>query len=43
MAGGAKILRCVRMVMEEKIDFMLIKLEFWNAFNEVYRTRVVKH
>ena len=41
VAGGAKLVHWVRMMMEENKDFICIKLDFRNAFNGVYRARVV--
>ena len=42
VAGGAKLVHCVRMVMEQNPNFICVKLDFKNAFNEVYRARVVE-
>ena len=41
VAGGAKLVHCVRMMLEENAHFLCIKLDFRNAFNEVFRSRVV--
>lgn len=41
-AGGAKLVHCVRMVMEQNPEFICLKLDFKNAFNEVFRARVVE-
>ena len=41
VAGGAKLVHCVRMMLEENGNFVCIKLDFRNAFNEVFRSRVV--
>ena len=41
VAGGAKLVHSVRMMMEERRDYICIKLDFRNAFNEVWRSRVV--
>ena len=42
IAGGAKLVHCVRMMLEKNRDFLCIKLDFRNAFNEVFRSRVVE-
>ena len=42
VAGGAKLVHCVRMVMEQNPNFICVKLDFKNAFNEVYRARVIE-
>ena len=42
VAGGAKLVHCTRMMLEENRDFICIKLDFRNAFNEVFRCRVVE-
>ena len=42
VAGGAKLVHVVRMLLEEKREFVCVKLDFRNAFNEVYRARVVE-
>ena len=42
VAGGAKLVHCVRMVLEENRTFLCIKLDFQKAFNEVFRARVVE-
>lgn len=42
VAGGAKLVHCVRMVMELNPSFICVKLDFKNAFNEVYRARVIE-
>ena len=42
VAGGAKLVHSVRMMLEENRQFVCIKLDFRNAFNEVFRSRVVK-
>ena len=42
VAGGAKLVNCVRMMLEENREFVCIKLDFRNAFNEVFRSRVVE-
>lgn len=42
IAGGAKLVHCVRMVMEQNPEFICLKLDFKNAFNEVFRARVVE-
>ena len=42
VAGGAKLVHCVRMMLEENRNFICIKLDFRNAFNEVFRARVVE-
>ena len=39
VAGGAKLVHCVRMVLKENTDFICVKLDFRNAFNEVFRSR----
>ena len=41
-SGGAKLVHCVRMVMEQNPKFICVKLDFKNAFNEVFRARVVE-
>ena len=41
VAGGAKLVHSVRMLLEENRDFICIKLDFRNAFNEVSRSRVI--
>ena len=41
VAGGAKLVHSVRMMMEQNMDFTCIKLDFRNAFNEVSRARIV--
>ena len=42
VAGGAKLVHCVRMMLEENRHFVCIKLDFRNAFNEVFRSRIVE-
>ena len=42
VAGGPKLVHCVRMVMEQNPNFICVKLDFRNAFNEVSRARVVE-
>ena len=42
VAGGAKLVHCVRMVMEQNLNFICVKLDFKNAFNEVYHARVIE-
>ena len=41
VAGEAKLVHSVRMMMEENRDFTCIKLDFRNAFNELWRSRIV--
>ena len=36
VAGDAKFVHCVRMMLEENRHFICIKLDFRNAFNEVF-------
>ena len=38
VAGGAKLVHSVRMMLESNPYFICIKLDFKNAFNEVYRS-----
>ena len=42
VAGGAKLVHIVRMLLEENREFVCVKLDFRNAFNEVSRARVVE-
>ena len=42
VAGGPKLVHCVRMVLEQNPHFICVKLDFKNAFNEVSRARVVE-
>ena len=42
VAGAAKLVHSVRMMMEENPDFVLIKIDFRNAFNEMARARVIE-
>ena len=42
VAGGAKLVHSVRMMLENNPDFICIKLDFKNAFNEVYRSRIIE-
>ena len=42
IAGGPKLVHCIRMVMEQNPTFICVKLDFKNAFNEVNRARVVE-
>ena len=42
VTGGAKLVHCVRKVMEQNPNIICVKLDFKNAFNEVYRARVVE-
>ena len=42
VAGGAKLVHSVRMVLEQNPEFICVKLDFKNAFNEVFRARVVE-
>ena len=41
VAGEAKLVHTVRMMLEENKDFTCIKLDFRNAFNEVWRSRII--
>ena len=41
VAGAAKLVHSVRLMMEEKRDYIFIKLDFRNAFNKAWRHRVV--
>ena len=42
VAGGAKLVHSVRMMLESNPDFICIKLDFRNAFNEVSRARIIE-
>ena len=42
VAGGAKLVNSVRMMLEQNRDFICVKLDFRNAFNEIFRARVVE-
>jgi hypothetical protein len=42
VAGGAKLVHSVRMMLELHKDFICIKLDFRNAFNEVSRARIIE-
>ena len=42
VAGGAKLVHSVRMMLEEHQNFICIKLDFRNAFNEIFRARVIE-
>ena len=42
VAGGAKLVHSVRMMLEQNPEFICVKLDFKNAFNEVFRARVVE-
>ena len=42
IAGGAKLVPCVKMTLEKNENFVCVKLDFKNAFNEVNRARVVE-
>ena len=42
IAGGAKLVHAVRMMLEMNRNFVCIKLDFRNAFNEVFRFRIVE-
>ena len=42
VAGAAKLVNSVRMVLEANRDFICIKLDFRNAFNEISRARVIE-
>ena len=41
VAGAAKLVHCIRMTMENHAEFICVKLDFKNAFNEIWRSRVV--
>jgi hypothetical protein len=42
VAGGAKLVHSVRMMLEQHKEFICIKLDFRNAFNEVSRARIIE-
>jgi len=42
IAGGAKLVHSVRMMLEMNKEFICIKLDFRNAFNEVSRARIIE-
>ena len=42
VAGEAKLAHCVRMLPEQNRNFICIKLDFRNAFSEVFRSRVIE-
>ena len=42
VAGGAKLVHSVRMMLEQNPEFICVKLDFKKAFNEVFRARVVE-
>ena len=42
VAGGAKLVHSVRMTLESHKEFICIKLDFRNAFNEVSRARIIE-
>ena len=41
-AGGGKLVNSVRMLSEERRDFVVIKIDMRNAFNEVSRTAMIE-
>ena len=42
LAGGAKLVHSVRLIMEQNPNFICVKLDFKNAFNEVFRARIME-
>ena len=41
-AGGGKLVHSVRMLIEERRDFVVVKLDMKSAFNEVSRTSIIE-
>ena len=41
-AGGGKLIHSVRMLAEERRDFVVVKLDMKNAFNEVSRASIIE-
>ena len=41
-AGGVKLVHSVRMMLEQRPDFICAKLDFANAFNSVARARIIR-
>ena len=42
VAGAAKLVHSIRMTLEKNPNFVCVKLDFRNAFNEISRARVVE-
>ena len=42
VAGAAKLVHSIRMTLEKNPNFICVKLDFRNAFNEISRARVVE-
>ena len=42
VAGGAKLVHSVRMKLEQRKDFICVKLDLTNAFNDMSRARMVE-
>ena len=42
VAGAAKLVHCIRMTLENNLGFICVKLDFRNAFNEIWRARIVE-
>ena len=42
VAGGQKLVHSVRMLLEKNPNFVCIKMDFKNAFNEVKKSRILK-
>ena len=42
VAGGGKLVFSIRMLAEDKRDFIVVKLDMKNAFNEVSRTSIIE-
>ena len=41
-AGGGKLVHSVRMLMEERRDYVVVKVDMRNAFNEVSRASIIE-
>ena len=41
-AGGGKLVNAVRMMLEDRRDFVAVKLDIKNAFNEISRASIVE-
>ena len=42
LSGGQKLVHTVRMMLENNPNFICIKLDFKNAFNEISRKRILE-
>ena len=42
VSGGGKLVYSIRMLSEERRDFVVVKIDMKNAFNEVSRASIIE-